>query len=343
MCNWYKLYRVCHLLTQLPNTHTLELFECRLAIKSFGGCRGRRRPRRFNIAFLWLRIVNIVGSSLGTTYETPKGGLRGGKPQSGEFGQINLSTVEGDPDSGGRDFHFRLRNHETGELATADSFVWSIFDIDDRNKDSGGVKGGMAIDLARVDDYVLYPSGPNSETIERMMATLQTVVVGGALDHAAARHLEQGGLPLLYAIMMKTGGQKLAMALEEILRVSVSTNGGPVIFHCQKGKDRTGVLAMLLQTCLQKDVIDSSDADVVDAYALSGELLGELPGQSKGDDDSSSSTSTIDWSYFRGSPREAMIDTLAWVRGQYGSIEEYLDSISFGEAKRAELRKHCQN
>ena len=147
---------------------------------------------------------------------------------------------------------------------------------------------------------------------------------------------------MLYAIMMKTGGRKLAMALEEILRVSASTNGGPVIFHCQKGKDRTGVLAMLLQTCLQNDAIDSSDADVVDAYALSGELLGELPGQSKGDDDSSSSTSTIDWSYFRGSPREAMIDTLAWVRGQYGSIEQYLDSISFGEAKRAELRKHCQ-
>ena len=180
------------------------------------------------------------------------------------------------------------------------------------------------------------------DPMERMMATLQTVVVGGALDRAAARHLEQGGLPLLYAIMMKTGGRKLAMALEEILRVSASTNGGPVIFHCQKGKDRTGVLAMLLQTCLQNDVIDSSDADVVDAYALSGELLGELPGQSKGDDDSSSSTSTIDWSYFRGSPREAMIDTLAWVRGQYGSVEQYLDSISFGEAKRAELRKHCQ-
>jgi len=173
---------------------------------------------------------------------------------------------------------------------------------------------------------------------EKLMATLQTVVVGGALDRAAARHLERGGLPLLYAIMMKTGGRPLASALEACLNASTSTDGGPVIFHCQKGKDRTGVFAMLLQTCLQ----NTNDAEIVDAYALSGELLGELPNQSKDSDDSSSSTSTIDWSYFRGSPAETMEDTLVWIREQYGSVEGYLDSISFGEKKRSELRRYCQ-
>ena len=172
---------------------------------------------------------------------------------------------------------------------------------------------------------------------ERTMATLQTVVSGGALDRAAARHLERGGLPLLYAIMMKTGGRPLASALEACL-----TDSGPVIFHCQKGKDRTGILAMLLQTCLQSNSIDNNDAEIVDAYALSGDLLGELPNQSKDSDDSSSSTSTIDWSYFRGSPVEAMKDTLAWTRQQYGSVEGYLDSISFGEEKRDRLRRYTQ-
>jgi protein tyrosine/serine phosphatase len=172
---------------------------------------------------------------------------------------------------------------------------------------------------------------------ERMMATLQTVVSGGALDRAAARHLERGGLPLLYAIMMKTGGRPLASALEACM-----TDSGSVIFHCQKGKDRTGVLAMLLQTCLQSNSIDDNDAEIVDAYALSGELLGELPNQSKDSDDSSSSTSIIDWSYFRGSPAEAMTDTLAWTRQQYGSVEGYLDSISFGEEKRVRLRGYNQ-
>jgi protein tyrosine/serine phosphatase len=172
---------------------------------------------------------------------------------------------------------------------------------------------------------------------ERMMATLQTVVSGGALDRAAAKHLERGGLPLLYAIMMKTGGRPLASALEACM-----TDSGSVIFHCQKGKDRTGVLAMLLQTCLQSNSIDDNDAEIVDAYALSGELLGELPNQSKDSDDSSSSTSIIDWSYFRGSPAEAMKETLAWTRQQYGSVEGYLDSISFGEEKRVRLRGYNQ-
>mmetsp|Transcript_2755 Transcript_2755/g.7582 ORF Transcript_2755/g.7582 Transcript_2755/m.7582 type:complete len:354 (-) Transcript_2755:45-1106(-) len=178
---------------------------------------------------------------------------------------------------------------------------------------------------------------------EKLMATLRTVVVGGALDRAAARHLERGGLPLLYAIMMKTGGMQLASALEACLRASASTDGAPVIFHCQKGKDRTGVLAMLIQTCLRNNMIDNNDPEIIDAYALSGELLGEFPNQSKdSDNDSSSSTSTIDWSYFRGSPADAMEDTLAWIRDQYGSVEAYLDSISFGEEKRNGLKKYCQ-
>ena len=170
---------------------------------------------------------------------------------------------------------------------------------------------------------------------ERIKATLQTAFSGGALDRAAARHLERGGLPLLYVLMMKTGGRPLASALEACLRA----RGSPVIFHCQKGKDRTGVLAMLLQTILQQ----SSDASIVDAYALSGELLGELPNQTKDSDDNSSSSSMIDWSYFRGSPAEAMEETLAWTQEQYGSVGGYLDSISFGEEKREELRKCCQN
>ena len=174
---------------------------------------------------------------------------------------------------------------------------------------------------------------------ERVMATLRTAFVGGALDRAAARHLEQGGIPLLYALMMKTGGQPLGLALEACLRVSSSSDGGPVIFHCQKGKDRTGVLAMLLQTCLQAD---NNDAEIVDAYALSGELLGELPNQSKESDGASSSTSALDWSYFRGSPAEAMKDTLSWTRGQYGSVEGYMDTLSFGKEKRDELKRCYQ-
>lgn len=179
---------------------------------------------------------------------------------------------------------------------------------------------------------------------ERTLATLKTAFVGGALDRAAARHLERGGLPLLYSTMMTTGSRPLAAALDACLRASEADGdgGGAVVFHCQKGKDRTGVLAMLLETCLRDDG-GGGDSAIVDSYALSGELLGELPGQGGGGGGSSpaAATTALDWSYFRGSPPEAMEETLAWTRDRYGSVEGYLDSIGFGEEKRARLRRCC--
>ena len=188
---------------------------------------------------------------------------------------------------------------------------------------------------------------------ERIIATLKTIFVGGALDRAAARHLEKGGLSLLYNIMIKTNASsiQLAKALDVCLQISEESNGTrPIIFHCQKGKDRTGILAMLLQICLvgeeeeenEKDI----DADIIDAYALSGELLNEMPNtnnEQQQQQQTKTSSSTIDWSYFRGSPSSAMHDTLSSIRLQYGSIEGYLDSISFGKEKRSRLRKYCSS
>ncbi|OEU16063.1 hypothetical protein FRACYDRAFT_238649 [Fragilariopsis cylindrus CCMP1102] len=187
---------------------------------------------------------------------------------------------------------------------------------------------------------------------ERIIATLKTIFVGGALDRAAARHLEKGGLSLLYNIMIKTNASsiQLAKALDACLQISEESNGTrPIIFHCQKGKDRTGILAMLLQICLvgeEEENEKDKDADIIDAYALSGELLNEMPDTSneqQQQQQTKTSSSTIDWSYFRGSPSSAMHDTLGSIRQQYGSIEGYLDNISFGREKRSRLRKYCSS
>jgi protein tyrosine/serine phosphatase len=198
------------------------------------------------------------------------------------------------------------------------------------------------------------------DTNERIIATLKTVFVGGALDRAAARHLEKGGLSLLYKIMIKNNASsiQLAKALDVCLQISeesMTTNGTsrPIIFHCQKGKDRTGILAMLLQICLagEEENEKYDDAEIIDAYSLSGELLNEMPNNNKQQQQqqqqtqtsSTSTSSTIDWSYFRGSPSSAMHDTLSSIRQQYGSVEGYLDSISFDKEKRSRLRKCCSS
>ena len=204
----------------------------------------------------------------------------------------------------------------------------------------------------------------------------QTIFVGGALDRLAARHLEKGGLALLYQIMLQTAGDQLLRALTTILQIleedeetqkkqqrqqqqqgstdddsstyNNNTRRRPIIiFHCQKGKDRTGILAMLLQSILcEGNERGTIDKDIIESYAVSGNLLNEFPNTSNNNDDEQqqqqqASSSTIDWSYFRGSPAEAMRDTLQWIRQEYGSVNQYLDRISFDHEKRARLRHYC--
>jgi len=166
------------------------------------------------------------------------------------------------------------------------------------------------------------------DKFERFKSTIQTTFQGGALDKAAARNLEKGGLPLLYTIMLTTGKDPIRCAMETCLK---EVERGPIIFHCQKGKDRTGILALLIQSCL-----GVHDANILEAYALSDELLG---GDNGGKDYSSGEGGGIDWSYFRGSPPSAMADTMKWVRKRYGSFDSYLDSILFRSEQRASLRR----
>ena len=158
------------------------------------------------------------------------------------------------------------------------------------------------------------------DPLEKVSATLQTAFQGGALDRAAARNLEKGGHYMMYTIMMTTGKRPIEAALRACIEES---KRGPVIFHCQKGKDRTGIVAMLLQSILEED-----DELIVRDYALSGELLGEEQATPK---EERSSGGMIDWNYFRGSPASAMVDTMEWTRQRYGSIGDYLGTTRVDE------------
>ena len=147
---------------------------------------------------------------------------------------------------------------------------------------------------------------------DRFWGTLKTVTTAGALDRAAARNLEQEGLSLLYTITLATSQRNFRKALKVC-----ALSKGPVVFHCQKGKDRTGLLAMLLQSYL-----GSTKDEIIETYAESGALIGET--QQYDNTKESESGTFIDWSRFRGSPPSAMAKTLEWVEERYGSVENYL-------------------
>eukprot|EP00535_Pseudo-nitzschia_heimii_P012699 CAMPEP_0197195104 /NCGR_PEP_ID=MMETSP1423-20130617/30469_1 /TAXON_ID=476441 /ORGANISM="Pseudo-nitzschia heimii, Strain UNC1101" /LENGTH=421 /DNA_ID=CAMNT_0042648655 /DNA_START=48 /DNA_END=1311 /DNA_ORIENTATION=- len=117
-----------------------------------------------NIGTVEDRAIDLEISVVpGTTYESPNAVLRNGKNPTGKFGVINLFTVQGDPEAGEGSFRFCLKDHETGDLATAKSFVWSVFDVDDRNEAENGIKEKMEVDLVQVEDYVLWPNEEESE------------------------------------------------------------------------------------------------------------------------------------------------------------------------------------
>jgi Tyrosine phosphatase family len=183
---------------------------------------------------------------------------------------------------------------------------------------------------------------------ERVLASLLSTFQGRALDQAAARHMEQGGHVALNTIMLASCGSAIRKALDVCLVKSATATtsaetaavndnntdkkdspGHPlVLFHCQKGKDRTGMLAMLLQHCM-----GDSESEIIHAYGRSGALLGEDE-TSSNNMAATSSAGLVDWSYFRGSPESAMRNTLLWIQATYGSMDGYLNSIGFSNSQR---------
>lgn len=86
----------------------------------------------------------------------------------------------------------------------------------------------------------------------------------------------------------------------------------------QVGKDRTGIIAALILTCLgatrEQLLVDYVRSDAYHAVALGGlEKDTRLAG--------------VDWDVFARAPATAMRCTLAWISGKYGSVERYLDDI----------------
>ncbi|KAJ1452082.1 protein-tyrosine phosphatase-like protein [Pelagophyceae sp. CCMP2097] len=154
------------------------------------------------------------------------------------------------------------------------------------------------------------------------------------LNAALSRTLERGGLAALYRATLRSAPLKLGAVAREVLECVEA--GQPVVFNCQKGKDRTGLVAALLET-----TIGVPRARVVDSYSLSGANLGGEDARAAGEDASAAAAggagspasaaakdkdaADIDWSIFRGSPAAAMASTLAWLDGEFGGVDKYLD------------------
>ena len=123
------------------------------------------------------------------------------------------------------------------------------------------------------------------------------------------------------------------LGIAAIVRAVADAAPGGVLIHCHAGKDRTGI-----SVALTLAAVGVADEDIADDYALSetnlAALTSEWLAENARDDDDRERLLRLAMP-----SREAMLDTLAYVRETYGSAERYLRSAGVTQEQLERLRQ----
>lgn len=112
-------------------------------------------------------------------------------------------------------------------------------------------------------------------------------------------------------------------AVKEILTIIANTEES-VIFHCQEGKDRTGIIAMIIYGLLNVDPID-----IIADYEISSAYLGYISEYDQEDD----------FSVFRITNPYNMKEAYSYVIERYGTFESYAKALDLDFDLVEKLRK----
>jgi protein tyrosine/serine phosphatase len=93
---------------------------------------------------------------------------------------------------------------------------------------------------------------------------------------------------------------------------------GGVLIHCHAGKDRTGIVVALALA-----VVGVSDNEIADDYALTEHAMDQIMAEWLAHIGAAESEHERQWAMAMPS-REAMLETLAYLRERYGGAEQYL-------------------
>jgi len=140
-------------------------------------------------------------------------------------------------------------------------------------------------------------------------------------------YINAAGLPLLNELILDYGGA----SIKAVLDVLADSSNHPVAFYCTAGKDRTGLVAMLVLSTLGVD-----DESIVNDYVISDSVYADL-----NDKDAmvgALQQQQLDPERFLRAPRSVMESTMRLLREEYGGPEAYLDKIGFGPDDRQRLR-----
>jgi hypothetical protein len=210
------------------------------------------------------------------------------------------------------------------------------FLVQDVNPETHEVSSGkndrrvLRIDVLSPTRFMEYASDNWFTPSQKAMANLYWVFDAGKVHEMRIDALNERGLTGLNEIILETGGRELCVALQEITIHLEENPNSNVAIHCVQGKDRTGMLAMLCQS-----IVGLSDVDILDDYHKSDSMRASsasevMKPRRKG---------KLDRNVFAGSPREACVGALDFVRSKYGSVcPGYLDAIGFDEQWRRRFR-----
>jgi len=102
------------------------------------------------------------------------------------------------------------------------------------------------------------------------------------------------------------------------------------VFHCEYGKDRTGVIAALILGCLGLD-----DELIIEDYAISETLMTE---EVKAIGAKEANKYRINPEIWLATPEESMRKTLSFIRERYGSVSAYLTLCGFDDSLQQKLK-----
>lgn len=141
------------------------------------------------------------------------------------------------------------------------------------------------------------------------------------------KEVNAGGLGLFYKMTVDSAKPEILGALTLVTRALEKRR--PVLIFCKAGKDRTGIVSMLVLWCAgattQQIIDDYIKSDRFHKVALAGiEDSEELRGLDKG--------------VFERAPPEAMETLLKFLEDKYGGVGKYLSSIGFSEQEQKTLR-----
>jgi protein-tyrosine phosphatase len=126
----------------------------------------------------------------------------------------------------------------------------------------------------------------------------------------------------------------IAEVLPGIFAAVMAMNGAPFLFGCHAGKDRTGLLAMILEYLCGID-----EQTIVQDYARSEVFL--LPRIEHFQDKwEAKGVSQDDYATRLMTPAAVPRGVLAWLRDAHGGIDGYLDQAGVPLEQREAIRRH---